>query len=49
MICRIIITGILAVELLINMSILTIMGNVRGTEVAVEAILTTGFSQSSPG
>ena len=39
----------MAKGLLNNVSILTIMGIVGGTEDAVEAILTTGLSQSSPG
>jgi hypothetical protein len=47
--CRIITKGIMAKGLLSNVSILTIMGIVGGTEDAVEAILTTGLSQSSPG
>jgi len=48
-ICRIITKGIMAMGLLNNVSILTIMGIVGGTEVAVEAILSTGLSQSRLG
>ena len=39
----------MAMGLLNNVSILTIMGIVGGTEVAVEAILSTGLSQSRLG